>query len=113
MPPAVQAGLLVGVIPDSGGGGQKSSIMPLRALMEFCREQDVDLLLLVGDWLEEAKAAEYAEGRTVVDDYRDNFVMLPLQGNHAIKGTDEDWYDKVSDRIPADAIQMTGQRDKN
>lgn len=85
----------------------------MRALMEFYREQDVDLLLLVGDLSEEATPAEYAQWRSVVDDYRDDFVMLPLQGNHDIKGTDQDWYDNVSDLIPADAIQMTGQRDKN
>ena len=112
-PPAVQAALRVGVIPDTQGGGQNSSIMPMRALMEFYREQDVDLLLLVGDLSEEATPAEYAQWRSVVDDYRDDFVMLPLQGNHDIKGTDQDWYDNVSDLIPADAIQMTGQRDKN
>ncbi|KKY60610.1 serine/threonine protein phosphatase, partial [Tannerella forsythia] len=35
------------------------------------------------------------------------------QGNHDIKGTDQDWYDNVSDLIPDDAIQMAGQKDKN
>ena len=105
--------LRVGVIPDTQGGGQNSSIIPMRALMEFYREQRVDLLLVVGDLSEEATPAEYAQWRSVVDDYRDDFVMLPLQGNHDIKGTDQDWYDNVSDLIPADAIQMAGQRDKN
>ncbi|MEH6800639.1 MAG: metallophosphoesterase [Halopseudomonas sabulinigri] len=105
--------LRVGVIPDTQGGGQNSSIIPMRALMEFYREQKVDLLLVVGDLSEEATPAEYAQWRSVVDDYRDDFVMLPLQGNHDIKGTDQDWYDNVSDLIPADAIQMAGQRDKN
>ncbi len=105
--------LKVGVIPDTQGGGQNSSIMPMRALMEFYREEGVELLLLVGDMSEEATPAEYAQWRSVVDDYRDDFVMLPVQGNHDIKGTDQDWYDNVSDLIPADAIQMPGQRDKN
>ncbi|HDY97598.1 MAG TPA: metallophosphoesterase [Pseudomonas sabulinigri] len=105
--------LRVGVIPDTQGGGQNSSIIPMRALMEFYREQKVDLLLVVGDLSEEATPAEYAQWLSVVDDYRDDFVMLPLQGNHDIKGTDQDWYDNVSDLIPADAIQMAGQRDKN
>ncbi|MEH6686406.1 MAG: metallophosphoesterase [Halopseudomonas sabulinigri] len=105
--------LRVGVIPDTQGGGQNSSIIPMRALMEFYREQKVDLLLVVGDLSEEATPAEYAQWRSVVDDYRDDFVMLPLQGNHDIKGTDQDWYDNVSDLIPADAVQMAGQRDKN
>lgn len=105
--------LRVGVIPDTQGGGQNSSIIPMRALMEFYRKQKVDLLLVVGDLSEEATPAEYAQWRSVVDDYRDDFVMLPLQGNHDIKGTDQDWYDNVSDLIPADAIQMAGQRDKN
>ena len=105
--------LKVGVIPDTQGGAQNSSIMPMRALMEFYREEGVELLLLVGDMSEEATPAEYAQWRSVVDDYRDDFVMLPVQGNHDIKGTDQDWYDNVSDLIPADAIQMPGQRDKN
>lgn len=111
-PPEVQA-LKIGVIPDTQGGGQNTSIMPMRALMEFYREQDVDLLLVVGDLSEDATPAEYAQWRSVVDDYREDFVMLPLQGNHDIKGTDQDWYDNVSDLIPADAIQMAGQQDKN
>ena len=105
--------LRVGIIPDTQGGGQNASVMPMRALMEFYREQDVDLLLIVGDLSEEATPAEYAQWRSVVDDYRDDFVMLPLQGNHDIKGTDQDWYDNVSDLIPDDAIQMAGQTDKN
>lgn len=114
-PPAtpVTQSLRVGVIPDTQGGGQNASIIPMRALMEFYREQEVDLLLVVGDLSEEATPAEYSQWRSVVDDYRDDFVMLPLQGNHDIKGTDQDWYDNVSDLIPADAIQMAGQRDKN
>jgi len=112
-PPATAAVLKVGIIPDTQGGGQNTSIMPMRALMEFYREQEVDLLLVVGDLSEEATPAEYAQWRSVVDDYRDDFVMLPVQGNHDIKGTDQDWYDNVSDLIPKDAIQMAGQRDKN
>ncbi|WP_022962641.1 metallophosphoesterase family protein [Halopseudomonas pelagia] len=111
-PVAEVTSLKVGVLPDTQGGGFNTSIHPMRALLEFYREQDVDVVLVVGDLSESGTPAEYAQWRSVAEDYKNDFTLLPVQGNHDIKGTDLDWVDNVSDLVPADAMHMPGQEYK-
>lgn len=70
--------LKVAVLPDTQGGGQNTSIHPMRTLLNKYREQDVDVLLVVGDLSEEGTPAEYEQWLSVADDFRDDFVFLPL-----------------------------------
>lgn len=104
--------LKVAVLPDTQGGGNNASILPMRALLELYREQDADVVLVVGDLSENATPAEYQQWLSVANDFREDFVFLPLQGNHDIKGADQDWYDSMRDFVPADAIHMPGQEYK-
>ncbi|WP_150276082.1 metallophosphoesterase family protein [Halopseudomonas salina] len=111
-PPAQVSSLKVGFLPDTQGGGANTSIHPMRALLEFYREQAVDVVLVVGDLSETATPEEYAQWRSVAEDYKNDFTLLPVQGNHDIKGADLDWVENVSDLVPADATHMPGQEYK-
>ena len=111
-PPAQASTLKIGILPDTQGGGANTSIHPMRALLELYRAQDVDVVLVVGDLSETATPAEYAQWRSVAEDFKSDFTMLPIQGNHDIKGTDVDWIENVSDLVPADAMHMPGQEYK-
>lgn len=104
--------LRVAVLPDTQGGGSNASILPMRALLDLYREQDADVVLVVGDLSENATPAEYQQWLSVANDFREDFVFLPLQGNHDIKGADQDWYDSMRDIIPTDVIHMPGQEYK-
>ena len=105
--------LRVAVLPDTQGGGFNTSTEPMRALLEFYRAEGVDVVLVVGDLSENGTPAEYAQWRGVAEDFKDDFVMLPLQGNHDIKGADQDWFDNVIDLIPANAEHMPGHEYRN
>lgn len=113
-PPSPQPAstLRIGLLPDTQGGGNNVSMHPMRALLAFYAEQDVDLVLAVGDLSENATIGEYQQWRSVTDDFTDRMVILPVQGNHDIKGTDQDWYEYTADLIPADAVHMSGQHGK-
>lgn len=102
----------VAVLPDTQGGGQNSSILPMRVLLETYKAEGVDVVLVIGDLSEDATPAEYEQWLSVANDFREDFVFLPLQGNHDIKGTDQDWYDSAGQFIPEDAIHMPGQEYK-
>lgn len=113
-PPAPQPAstLRIGLLPDTQGGGNNVSMHPMRALLDFYAEQDVDLVLAVGDLSENATIGEYQQWRSVTDDFTDRMTILPVQGNHDIKGADQDWYEYTADLIPADAVHMPGQHGK-
>src|SRR3546814_9422324 len=40
-------------------------------------------------------------------------TLQPIMGNHDNKGIDQDYFDTVSDLIPADAQHMAGSKYKN
>lgn len=104
--------LKVAILPDTQGGGNNASIIPMRTLLETYQKESVDVVLVVGDLSENATPGEYEQWLSVANDFKEDFVLLPLQGNHDIKGTDQDWYDSVGDFIPEDAIHMSGQEYK-
>lgn len=102
----------VAVLPDTQGGGNNASIVPMRVLLETYKAQEVDVVLVVGDLSENATPAEYDQWLSVANDFKEDFVFLPLQGNHDIKGTDQNWFDNVGTFIPTDAVHMPGQENK-
>ncbi len=110
--PAPQA-LRVGVLPDTQGGGQNAAVHPMRAVLELYKQQQVDVVLVVGDLAEFGSASEYRQWREVAEAYKGHMTFLPVMGNHDNKGLDQDWHDLVADLIPAEAEHMAGARNKN
>ena len=111
--PAPSKALRVGVLPDTQGSDSGVAEHPMRAALDKLAQQDVDIVLMAGDLTENGSAAEYAQWRQIAADYTDRMTLLPIMGNHDNKGIDQDYFDTVSDLIPADAQHMDGSKYKN
>lgn len=108
--PAVAVPVLkVGLLPDTQGGGFNVAQAPMRALLDYYQQQQVQVVLALGDLTENGTVAEYQQWRQVAAAYKGKMTILPIQGNHDIKGTDLDWYQAVHDLFPADVVHLPGQ----
>lgn len=105
--------LRFGVLPDTQGSDSGVALHTMRAALDFFVAQKVEVVLPIGDLVENGTQAEYVAWRKLAQEYRNKLVFLPIMGNHDIKGTDQDWYDYVGDFIPTDAEHMTGTEMKN
>lgn len=111
--PETSKPLRVGVLPDTQGSDSGVAAHPMRAALDKLAEQDVDIVLMAGDLTENGTSGEYAQWRAIAADYTDRMTLLPIMGNHDNKGIDQDYFDTVSDLIPADAQHMAGSKYKN
>jgi len=105
--------LRVGVLPDTQGSDSGVAEHPMRAALDKFVQEGVDIVLMAGDLTENGQASEYALWRKIAADYTGRLLLLPIMGNHDNKGIDQDYFDTVSDLIPADAQHMEGSKYKN
>jgi hypothetical protein len=110
--PAV-ATLRIGILPDTQGSDSGVALHPMKAILDLYEKSGVDVVLAVGDLVENGTASEYKLWRDLAEKYRGKMTILPIMGNHDPKGIDQDWHDTVESFIPADAEHMPGSREKN
>ncbi|GEM81313.1 metallophosphoesterase family protein [Vibrio superstes] len=74
----------VGVVPDTQGSGDNNSWILQDGLMNFYKEQGVDLVLAVGDLTNSNTQYEYDNWLRIMDKYMDetDVTILPVRGNH-------------------------------
>lgn len=112
-PPEQSKTLRIGVLPDTQGSASGVAEHPMRAALDKLAQEGASIVLMAGDLTENGTAAEYAQWRAIARGYTDRMVLLPIMGNHDNKGIDQDYFDTVSDLIPADAEHMPGSKYKN
>jgi len=105
--------LRIGILPDTQGGDAGVALYPMKAILDLYEQSGVNVVLAVGDLVENGTPAEYAQWRSMAERYKGKMTILPIMGNHDPKGIDQDWYDTVEDFIPADAQHMPGSANKN
>ncbi|RZS86429.1 metallophosphoesterase family protein [Pigmentiphaga kullae] len=105
--------LRVGILPDTQGGDSGVALHPMKAILDLYARSGVNVVLAVGDLVENGTPAEYALWRGLAEQYKGRMTILPIMGNHDPKGIDQDWYDTVEGFIPADAQHMPGSAYKN
>ena len=110
-PPATT--LRIGILPDTQGSDSGVALQPMKAILDLYEKSGVNVVLAVGDLVENGTASEYKLWRDMAEKYRSKMTILPIMGNHEPKGIDQDWYDTVESFIPADAEHMPGSRNKN
>ncbi|CAG9168386.1 metallophosphoesterase [Cupriavidus respiraculi] len=113
LPPASDKTLRIGVLPDTQGSASGVAEHPMRAALDKLAQEGATIVLMAGDLTENGTAAEYAQWRAIASRYTDRMVLLPIMGNHDNKGIDQDYFDTVSELIPADAKHMPGSKFKN
>lgn len=102
--------LKVGLLPDTQGGGTMVSIHPMEAILKKYQEQDVDLVIAVGDLTNQGSSLEFDQWTSVAEPYRDaGMEFIPLMGNHERSyALRVEWIDRMKEYIPADAVHMQG-----
>ncbi len=111
--PAPAPRLRIGLLPDTQGSDSGVALHPMKAILDLYEKSGVDVVLAVGDLVENGTAAEYRLWRDMAQKYKGKMTILPVMGNHDPKGIDQDWHDTVEAFIPADAEHMPGSRNKN
>ncbi|MGL6258922.1 metallophosphoesterase family protein [Vibrio sp. WXL210] len=74
----------VGVVPDTQGSGDNNSWILQDGLMNFYKQQGVDLVLAVGDLTNSNTQYEYDNWLRIMEKYLDetDVTILPVRGNH-------------------------------
>ncbi|MGL6259481.1 metallophosphoesterase family protein [Vibrio sp. WXL210] len=81
-----ESALRIGIVPDTQGDNFNNSWLLQDGIMNFYAEQDVDLVLAVGDITNMNTQYEYDHWLRVMDKYLEDSEMkiLPVRGNHEI-----------------------------
>ncbi|TQV70723.1 metallophosphoesterase [Exilibacterium tricleocarpae] len=105
----------VGLLPDTQGGtdtdGQAHvSMHPMSELLKHQAEAGVDMVLALGDLTDKGSTVEFAEWRSVADQYAESGIeFLPVMGNHETSyAYTYEWIKNMRDFIPEDATHMPG-----
>ncbi|MDR9829395.1 metallophosphoesterase, partial [Vibrio sp. FNV 38] len=74
----------VGIVPDTQGSGDNNSWILQDGLMNFYLDQNVDLVLAVGDLTNSNTQLEYDNWLRIMSKYVDesDLTILPVRGNH-------------------------------
>lgn len=102
--------LKVGILPDTQGNGDTIALHTMRAVLDKLRQQEVNVVIPVGDLTNGGTTEEFQQWANVADGYKkDGMEFLPLMGNHETAwGSDVEWVEFMKDFIPEDAIHMSG-----
>ena len=103
----------IGLLPDTQGGsdaeGQAHVAMhPMAEVIKHQAENDVDMIIALGDLTDNGSELEFAEWRSVADSYAEQGIeFLPVMGNHETSyAYTYNWIENMKEFIPADAIHM-------
>lgn len=102
--------LKIGVLPDTQGKGASVSIYPMQAVLDKFSEQNVDIVIPVGDLTNLGTTEEFEQWTSIAETYRKGGIeFLPLMGNHETAwGSDVEWVEYMKEFIPEDAVHMSG-----
>src|SRR5687768_16873660 len=75
--PAV-ATLRIGILPDTQGSDSGVALHPMKAILDLYEKSGVDVVLAVGDLVENGTAGEYALWRDLAEKYRGKMTILPI-----------------------------------
>ncbi len=105
----------IGLLPDTQGGtdseGQAHvSMHPMSEVLKHQKANGVDMVLALGDLTDHGSEIEFAEWRSIADEYAEQGVeFLPVMGNHETSyAYTVEWIENMRDFIPADAVHMPG-----
>lgn len=103
----------IGLLPDTQGGSDSEgqshvAIYPMREVLAHQASAGVDLVIAVGDLTDGGSDIEFAEWRSVADEYAQQGIeFLPVMGNHeASYAYTYNWIENMKNFIPKDAIHM-------
>jgi hypothetical protein len=103
----------VGLLPDTQGGSDSEGQMhvavhPLKAVLKHQAAQGVNMVLALGDLTDGGSDIEFAEWRSVADDYKaQGMEFLPVMGNHETSyAYTYNWIENMKEFIPEDAMHM-------
>lgn len=106
---------VLGLLPDTQGGsdaeGQSHVAMhPMSELLKHQAENNVDMVIALGDLTDGGSEVEFAEWRSVAQSYADKGIeFLPVMGNHETSyAYTVNWIKNMKTFIPADAVHMPG-----
>lgn len=113
--PVPPAPYIVGLLPDTQGGSDATgqahvSIHPMDELLKHQAEKGVDIVLALGDLTDKGSDIEFAEWRSVADQYAaEGIEFLPVMGNHETSyAYTQNWIANMQHFIPEDAVHMPG-----
>jgi len=98
----------VGLLPDTQGSGEMVSIYPMDAVLQKFRDLGVEIVIPVGDLVNEGATHEFEDWVRTAEKYRDaGMEFLPLMGNHERSfAYTVEWIEYMKDFIPEDAVHM-------
>lgn len=102
--------LKIGILPDTQGKGASVSVYPMRAVLDKFHQQNVNIVIPVGDLTNLGTTEEFEQWIEVAKAYKeDGIEFLPLMGNHETGwASSVEWVDYMKDYIPEDAVHMDG-----
>ncbi len=98
----------VGLLPDTQGSGEMVSIYPMDAVLQKFQDLGVDIVIPVGDLVNQGAPHEFEDWSRTAGKYRDaGMEFLPLMGNHERSfAYTVQWIENMKDFIPTDAVHM-------
>ncbi|MCC5908688.1 MAG: metallophosphoesterase [Balneolaceae bacterium] len=98
----------VGLLPDTQGSGEMVSIYPMDTVLQKFRDLGVDIVIPVGDLVNQGATHEFEDWTRTAEKYRDaGMEFLPLMGNHERSfAYTVEWIENMKDFIPEDAVHM-------
>ncbi len=105
---AIHKPLSVGLLPDTQGSGQMVSVYPMDAILQKFKKLGVDIVIPVGDLVNQGATHEFEDWVRTAQKYRDaGMEFLPLMGNHERSFAYKvEWIEYMKDFIPEDAVHM-------
>ena len=102
--------LKIGILPDTQGTGDTVSIYPMKAVLDKLHQDDIDIVIPVGDLTNGGTTDEFKQWASIAETYKkEGIEFLPLMGNHETAwGSDVEWIEYMKDFIPEDAVHMSG-----
>ncbi len=100
----------VGLLPDTQGSGEMVSIYPMDSVLQKFQDMGVDIVIPVGDLVNQGAPHEFEDWIRTAEKYRDaGMEFLPLMGNHERSyAYTVEWIENMKDFIPEDAVHMQG-----
>ncbi|OEE55607.1 hypothetical protein A146_19030 [Vibrio splendidus FF-500] len=103
-----QPQLKVGILPDTQADGVLVAEHAMRAVLDKHLENNVDVVIAVGDLVDKGTKTEFESWTTIAREYQAKGIeFLPLMGNHEESFSFTiDWIDYMSEFIPEDAVHQ-------
>lgn len=103
--PELKYSTKIGILTDTQGGGDNVAVNQMESILDYYRENEVDIVIAVGDLTNSNTEHEYEQWKAIASQYTDQITFLPLMGNHDRKpGDNYTWKRVMEEFIPRDNI---------